>query len=75
MEVTLCCDGNSAYFGVYNSTEEILDGEKIWTSFYKSDVSSGNGLGLSIVKAIMQAHEKEYGFIQKESGVEFYIKL
>ena len=75
MELTLCRDGEVVYLGVYNSTAEILDSQKIWTSFYKSDISSGNGLGLSIVKAIMQAHEKEYGFIQKENGVEFYIKL
>lgn len=63
------------YFGVYNSTEEILDPEKIWTSFFKSEVSTGNGLGLSIVKAIMQAHNKEYGFRHKDDGVEFYIIL
>lgn len=75
MAVSLYRDGDLAYFGVYNSTQEVLDREKIWTSFYKSEVSSGNGLGLSIVKAIMQAHEKEYGFTQKENGVEFYIKL
>lgn len=75
MTISLYRENGLVYFGVYNSTNEILDAEKIWTSFYKSDISSGNGLGLSIVKAIMQAHEKEYGFSQKENGVEFYIKL
>ncbi len=75
MQITLYQDDTGVYFGVYNSTAKMLDSEKIWTSFYKSDVSSGNGLGLSIVKAIMQAHNKEYGFYQKDSGVEFYIKL
>lgn len=75
MKISLYQDETGVYFGVYNSTNETLDHEKIWTSFYKSDVSSGNGLGLSIVKAIMQAHKKEYGFHQKETGVEFYIKL
>lgn len=75
MQISLYQDENDVYFGVYNSTDTILDPEKIWTSFYKSDVSAGNGLGLSIVKAIMQAHQKEYGFCHKDDGVEFYIKL
>ena len=75
MQISLYREDSYVYFSVYNSTEDILDPEKIWTSFYKSDVSSGNGLGLSIVKAIMQAHKKEYGFRHKDDGVEFYIKL
>lgn len=75
MKIVLCQEESAVYFGVYNSTDKILDPENIWTSFYKSDVSSGNGLGLSIVKAIMQAHQKEFGFFQKENGVEFYIRL
>ena len=75
MQVVLQQEDGYVYFGVYNSTEDILDPENIWTSFYKSDISSGNGLGLSIVKAIMQAHNKEFGFCHKDDGVEFYIKL
>ncbi len=65
----------SVYLGVYNTTPKVLDREKIWTSFYKSDESRGNGLGLSIVKAIMDAHKKEYGFCYLDDGVEFFIKL
>lgn len=75
VKISLYSENDTVYFGVYNSTQKILDSEKIWTSFYKSDISSGNGLGLSIVKAIMQAHKKEYGFSHKDDGVEFYIKL
>ena len=66
---------NQVYFGIYNSTQNILDSDKIWASFYKSDVSKGHGLGLSIVKAIMESHDKEYGFLNKEGGVEFFIKM
>lgn len=75
IRVTLYQAGESAYLGVYNATPKVLDSEKIWTSFHKSDESQGNGLGLSIVKAIMEAHKKEYGFSYKDDGVEFFIKL
>ncbi len=75
IRVNLSQTADGAYLGVYNSTPKVLDQEKIWTSFYKSDDSQGNGLGLSIVKAIMDAHKKEYGFCYLEEGVEFFIKL
>lgn len=75
MQISLYKEDGMVYFGVYNSTDQILDSEKIWTSFYKSDVSSGNGLGLSIVKAIMDAHKKPCGFRHKDDGVEFFIQL
>lgn len=75
IRVSLCQTEDGAYLGVYNATPKVLDREKIWTSFYKSDDSQGNGLGLSIVKAIMDAHKKEYGFRYLDDGVEFFIKL
>ena len=75
LRVSLHRDGEQTYLGVYNSTPKVLDNEKIWTSFYKSDESQGNGLGLSIVKAIMDAHKKEYGFRYLDDGVEFFVKL
>lgn len=76
-EIRVCLrrEEDAVYFGVYNTTPKVLDNEKIWTGFYKSDDSRGNGLGLSIVKAIMDAHKKEYGFSYKDDGVEFFIKL
>ena len=61
-----------------NIPEEEL--ENIWIKFYKVDKArtrayGGNGIGLSIVKAIMDRHNKDYGVINKEDGVEFWFEL
>lgn len=58
--------------------EEELD--KIWMKFYKVDKArtreyGGNGIGLSIVKAVMEGLNQEYGVINREDGVEFYFEL
>ncbi|MCI8991581.1 MAG: HAMP domain-containing histidine kinase [Eubacterium sp.] len=58
--------------------EEDLD--KIWIKFYKVDKArtreyGGNGIGLSIVKAIMERHGRNYGVVNQEDGVEFWIEL
>jgi len=55
------------------------DLEKVWIKFYKVDKArtreyGGNGIGLSIVKAIMEAHHKEYGVRNLENGVEFWFE-
>lgn len=52
----------------------------IWTKFYKVDKSrtreyGGSGIGLSIVKAIMDSHQKECGVRNTEDGVEFWFTL
>lgn len=36
---------------------------------------AGNGIGLSIVKAIMESFHQEYGVKNYENGVEFYMEL
>ena len=58
--------------------EEDID--KIWTKFYKVDKArtreyGGNGIGLSIVKAVMDAHNQGFGAINYENGVEFWFEL
>ena len=67
---------------VYNSGSHIPEEEldKIWIKFYKVDKArtreyGGNGIGLSIVAAAMESHNKEYGVVNKEQGVEFYLDL
>ncbi len=67
---------------VYNTgeliPEESLD--KVWEKFYKVDKArtreyGGSGIGLSIVKAIMEAHNKKYGVANHENGVEFWFEI
>ncbi len=54
--------------------------EKIWLRFYKVDKArtreyGGNGIGLSIVKAVMDAHGRECGVYNTEDGVVFWFEL
>lgn len=67
---------------VYNQGNKIADEDidKLFIKFYKSDKSrsreyGGNGIGLSIVAATMQAHGKEYGVYNVDDGVVFYFDL
>lgn len=58
--------------------EESLD--KVWIKFYKVDKArtreyGGSGIGLSIVKAIMDSHNKPYGVYNNEDGVTFWFEL
>ena len=67
---------------VFNSGHPIPEEDipHIWEKFYKVDKAhtreyGGNGIGLSIVKAIMESFHKEYGVKNYENGVEFYMEL
>lgn len=67
---------------VYNTGLQIPEQEldNIWLKFYKIDKArtreyGGSGIGLSIVKAIMNAHGTECGVINCEGGVEFWFEL
>ena len=61
-----------------NIPEEDLD--KIWIKFYKVDKArtrayGGSGIGLSIVKAIMDLHGQECGAYNEPDGVVFWFEL
>ena len=67
---------------VFNTGKNIPENEldNIWVKFYKVDKArtrayGGNGIGLSIVKAIMDRHEKKCGAINRPDGVEFWFEL
>ncbi len=52
----------------------------IWTKFYKVDKArtrayGGSGIGLSIVKAVMDSHHQECGVQNAEDGVKFWFEL
>ena len=52
----------------------------LWTKFYKVDKArtrayGGSGIGLSIVKAIIDSHHKECGVRNVEDGVAFWFTV
>lgn len=54
--------------------------EHIWEKFYKVDKArtreyGGNGIGLSIVKVIMESMNQKYGVTNYDNGVEFWFTL
>ena len=58
--------------------EDSLD--KVWIKFYKVDKArtreyGGSGIGLSIVKAIMDAHKQPFGVYNTAEGVAFWFCL
>ncbi len=67
---------------VYNSGDNILAEAipHLWTKFYKVDKArtreyGGSGIGLSIVKAVMDSLKHDYGVINRDNGVEFWCEL
>ncbi|MDD7390186.1 MAG: HAMP domain-containing sensor histidine kinase [Lachnospiraceae bacterium] len=73
---------NRIRVSVYNTGEHIpresLD--KVWIKFYKVDKArtreyGGSGIGLSIVKAIMDQHGCPYGVENTTGGVVFWFEL
>jgi len=67
---------------VFNQGDSIPEEDipKLWEKFYKVDkartrTDGGTGIGLSIVKAIMEAHGGFCGVCNREGMVEFYFEL
>lgn len=67
---------------VFNTGKPIPEEDiaHIWEKFYKVDKArtreyGGNGIGLSIVKAIMESFHQNYGVRNYENGVQFWFEL
>ena len=52
----------------------------IWDKFFKVDKArtreyGGSGVGLSVVKAVMESINQAYGVKNEENGVTFYFEV
>lgn len=76
-------EGEQCVVRVFNSGSHIAqeDLENIFVSFYRGDKARARdgvqsyGIGLAIVKAIMDMHGQHYGVQNVEQGVEFWFDL
>lgn len=82
IEVKLICKETVVRVAVYNTGDQIpeKDLDKVWIKFFKVDKArtreyGGSGIGLSIVKAIMDSHHQECGVVNHGNGVEFWFEL
>ena len=82
IDVTLLVKEKTVRISVFNTGEPIPEESisHIWEKFYKVDKArtreyGGSGVGLSIVKAIMDALNREYGVENYNNGVEFWFEL
>ena len=82
IEIKTVVTGDTVRTSVFNTGDPIPeeDIDRIWSKFYKVDKArtreyGGNGIGLSIVKAIMEAHNQAFGVINYDNGVEFWFEL
>lgn len=82
IDVSLKKEENKVRVSIFNTgnaiPEESLD--HLFEKFYKVDKArtreyGGSGVGLSIVKAIMDSHGCEYGVYNEEEGVCFWFEL
>lgn len=82
IEIRVTENQEKARISVFNTGKQIPteDLEHIWSKFYKVDKArtreyGGHGIGLSIVKAIMESFQQEYGVVNYENGVAFWFEL
>ncbi|MDW2798158.1 HAMP domain-containing sensor histidine kinase [Clostridium boliviensis] len=75
-------NGKEALVTVFNTGQNIPEEDipKLWTKFFKVDKAhtreyGGSGIGLSIVKAIIDSHNKTCGVRNVKGGVEFWFTL
>ncbi len=82
IDVKLTLKDDKVRISVFNTGNPIPEESipHIWEKFYKVDKArtreyGGSGVGLSIVKATMEAMNQAYGVINYDNGVEFWFEL
>ncbi|WP_026510362.1 HAMP domain-containing sensor histidine kinase [Butyrivibrio sp. LC3010] len=82
VEIKLIQHDDKVRISIFNTGEPIPEDsiDHIWEKFYKVDKArtreyGGSGVGLSIVKAIMESMHQEYGVKNYDNGVEFWFEL
>lgn len=82
IDISFEINKNVVRVSVFNTGDQIPDEDlnNIWDKFYKVDKArtreyGGSGIGLSVVKAIMDRHQQSYGVINHTAGVEFWFEL
>lgn len=82
IEIGLEQEAGEVRVSVFNTGHHIPEEDltNLWTKFYKVDKArtrsyGGSGIGLSIVKAIMDSHNQDCGVKNVEGGVEFWFTM
>ncbi len=82
IDIRLTQQENKVRISVFNTGEQIPEDAipHLWEKFYKVDKArtreyGGSGVGLSVVKAIMDSMHQEYGVENYENGVAFWFEL
>lgn len=82
IEIKFACFEDKVRISVFNTGSPIPDESlpRLWEKFYKVDKArtreyGGSGVGLSIVKAIMDSMHQKYGACNYANGVEFWFEL
>lgn len=83
-EINICIntDKDKCYLNIENSPAEISNDDllKVWEPFYRVEKSrnkdlGGTGLGLHMVKKILDKHKSDYGIKNTQKGVKVYFSL
>ena len=82
-EVTISVDeiGNKYKIIISNESENLSedDLENIWTPFYRVNKArdrDGHGLGLAIVRGILENHRSDFGvYITEKNTINFWFEL
>ncbi|MBR5376155.1 MAG: HAMP domain-containing protein [Lachnospiraceae bacterium] len=82
IEVSVKEEEGKTRVDVFNTGDPIPEEslEHIWEKFYKVDRArsrqvGGTGIGLSIVKAVMESLNNSYGVVNYDNGAAFYFEL